>query len=317
MQQFQPAWVNTVNVNVVPAGSNDPTAPGVEASLDIEFLLGVSPNITTTFYASADFDFWSALSTWASLVASQASPPLVNSVSYGDQDPTSKGGTAYEQRVSQEFQKIGARGVSLIFASGDSGAGCNLCIFDEPSFPATSTWVTSVGATRFIHGQLNGPEMAVNEFGSGGGFSWTFAQPSYQSAAVNNYLTNYKSDLPWWFEFNDKGRATPDVAALGIGFQVVNGGATISVGGTSASAPTFAAIVTLLNSKRLQNGGRPLGFLNPWLYSTWTKDPSTFFDVVDGNNYDSCCIGGFAAAPGWDATTGLGTPNFKQLVKYI
>ena len=65
-----------------------------------------------------------------------------------------------------EFKKLGARGISIIFASGDSGAGCDFCIWAEPSFPATCDSVTSVGATRFENG-VGSAEMAVEEFGSG------------------------------------------------------------------------------------------------------------------------------------------------------
>jgi tripeptidyl-peptidase-1 len=315
--QFVPGWTKYANMVVVKGDPNVPSAPGTEAELDIEYIMGVSPNVTTTFYSSATFDFWSGLTTWAALVGSQATPPQVISVSYGEQDPAGKPSTAYMQKLNSVFASLGLKGISIIFASGDSGAGCNLCVFDEPSFPATSPYVTAVGATRFIDGVLNGPEMAVNEFGSGGGFSWTFPQPSYQAAAVNAYLANHKDTLPWWFEFNAKGRATPDVAALGIGFQVVQGGGVELVGGTSASAPTFAAIVTQLNSVRAQKGKPPMGFLNPWIYQTWAKDKEAFFDVQEGSNVDSCCIGGFTAVPAYDCTSGVGTPSMRTLVKYV
>jgi tripeptidyl-peptidase-1 len=315
--QFVPGWTKYANMVVEKGDPNVASAPGTEAELDIEYIMGVSPNVTTTFYSSATFDFWSGLTTWAALVSSQTTPPQVISVSYGDQSPASKPSTAYMQKLSSVFASLGLKGISIIFASGDSGAGCNLCVFDEPSFPATSPYVTSVGATRFIGGVLNGPEMAVNEFGSGGGLSWTFPQPSYQAAAVNEFLTTQKDNLPWWFQFNAKGRATPDVAALGIGFQVVQGSGVELVGGTSASAPTFAAIVTQLNSVRAQSGKPPLGFLNPWIYQTFAKDKTAFFDVVVGSNADSCCVMGFDAAPGYDPVTGVGTPSFRTLVKYI
>lgn len=318
-QQFVPGWSASYanNVVVLPPGSNMPNAPGTEAELDIEFIMGVAPNVTTTFYASATFDFWSGLATWAQLVASQPNPPLVISVSYGDQSGASKPSLAAMKRIDVEFQKLGVRGITIVFASGDSGAGCDYCLFEEPSFPATSPNVLSVGATRFIGGQLNGPEMAVNEFGSGGGFAWSFPQAAYQSTVVQSYLTKYKSSLPYWFSFNPKGRATPDVAALGIGFQVVQGGGVELVGGTSASAPTFAALITLLNAARFDAGKSSLGFINPWIYQTQAAHPETFFDVTRGDNFDSCCIGGYSCEPGWDPVTGLGTPNFRELVKHI
>ncbi len=157
------------------------------------------------------------------------------------------------------------------------------------------------------------PEQAVSEFGSGGGFSWTFDRPSYQNAAVGSYLSNHSDVLPAKFHWRPAGRGTPDVAALGIGFSVVVSGGVELVGGTSASAPTFAAIVSLLNGQQLRNGRPPLGFLNPWLYQSAARSSQAFYDVTQGNNAHGCCVHGFPATTGWDAVTGLGTPNYRQL----
>jgi len=125
------------------------------------------------------------------------------------------------------------------------------------------------------------------------------------------------------------GRGFPDVAAQGTNFQVVVGGKITSVGGTSASAPvcptqawprpifagsdvsdqTFASVVSLLNDARIAAGISPLGFLNPWLYTTGFNGLN---DIVGGNN-PGCGTAGFTAVKGWDPVTGLGTPNFGLL----
>ena len=78
------------------------------------------------------------------------------------------------------------------------------------------------------------------------------------------------------------------MAALGWNFAVVVGGTAQSVGGTSASAPTFAGIVSLLNDIRIAKNSRPLGFLNPFLYQTAAANPSAFWDVTVGNNQYGC-----------------------------
>ena len=111
-----------------------------------------------------------------------------------------------------------------------------------PSWPAISPWLTSVGATRFLDAsKTTGDEMATDQFGSGGGFSWNGPATKAQSADVANYL-KIAPQLPPKGSFAPTGRATPDVAALGEGFQVVIGDRTEGVGGTSASTPTFAGI---------------------------------------------------------------------------
>ena len=186
-----------------------------------------------------------------------------------------------------------------------------------PSWPASSPWVTSVGATRFVGQQAGNEEMATDQFGSGGGFSSQFDQSNagYQTEATANYLkTVDPSTLPPADSFPATGRGTPDVSALGEGFQVYVGGRPMGVGGTSASSPTFAGLVSLLNEARLTGGKPAMGFLNPFLY----KNSDAFFDVVKGSNK----VGrggeplpyGWNCSKGWDPATGLGTPLFKKLM---
>jgi tripeptidyl-peptidase-1 len=285
--------------------------------------MGVAPNITTWFYSLKNFDFWADLFTWTGEIDKESNPPFIHSVSYGSQGDYPSG--AYRSRLNNEFMTLGTRGLSIIFASGDSGAGCEViqneleacdCTF-YPSFPATCPYVTSVGATRFLSGN-SGPEGAVQAFGSGGGFSQHFATQSWQAADVQAYL-NSGVKLPEKCAYNASGRATPDVSALGdVHFQVVNDGTIISVGGTSASAPSFSAVFSLLNDIRLNQGKPTLGYLNPWIYSTAASNPNAFFDVTNGNNVNKQCCksgteSGFLCTKGYDPVTGVGTPNFAVL----
>jgi len=297
-------------------GTNNADSPGVEASLDIQYIMGVAPNEVNYFYATAEFDFWDGLSKWATAVSGDADAPLVHSLSYGDQG-ADQPGHAYKDRMTKAFQQMGARGLSIIFASGDSGSGCDFCVYLQPSFPATSPAVTSVGATRFLAG-TTGAEAAVEAFHSGGGFSWYFnraKQAKWQDDAVSAYLkaAGDAGVLPSNFRYDAAGRGTPDVSALGIGYAVIVGGSVRSVGGTSASAPTFAALVSLLNEQRKAAGTAPLGFLNPRIYQTFAANATAFYDVTEGNGDDGCCWTGFPAFKGWDGVTGVGTPNYAAL----
>lgn len=188
-----------------------------------------------------------------------------------------------------------------------------------PSWPASSPWVTAVGATRFVGNKAGNEEMASDQFGSGGGFSKQFDQApnaKWQSTDVANYLKNVPQGLPLppAGSFPANGRATPDVCALGEGFQVIQNGRVISVGGTSASSPTFAGLISLLNEARLQAGKKPLGFLNEFLY----QNIDAFTDVTKGTNAIGRGTGpikyGFNATTGWDPATGMGSPIFKKLL---
>lgn len=187
-----------------------------------------------------------------------------------------------------------------------------------PSWPASSPWVTAVGATRFVRQEVGNEEMATDQFGSGGGFSVQFQQEphaKWQESAVASYLSTVNaSTLPPAGSFPPKGRATPDVSALGEGYQVIVAGRTGSVGGTSASCPAFAAMVSLLNEARLDAGKPAMGFLNPFLYA----NPDAFTDITKGSNKigrgGSPLRYGFDCAEGWDPATGLGTPKFDKLL---
>ena len=267
--------------------------------------MGVAVAVPTWFVYTAGRDgSQEPFLEWIVAMNARNDTPLVFSVSYGDDEYTLS--RDYTARVDVEFQKFAASGRSLLFASGDSGVGCKGCKLFVPSFPAGSPWVTAVGAT-----ELDGTEEVAAGFGSGGGFANYFAPAAYQKSAVSQYLST-AHNLPAASFYNASGRAYPDVAALGVSFDIVVGGETYPVDGTSCSSPTFAAVVSLLNDLRLQQGRPALGFLNPWLYQTAAAHPTAFFDVTKGSNGDGCCKG-FSAAPGWDPVTGLGTPNYAVL----
>jgi len=86
---------------------------------------------------------------------------------------------------------------------------------------------------------------------------------------------------------------------------IYNEGKAIRIGGTSASSPAFAAILTRINEERLRIGKKTVGFVNPTLYA----HPEVLHDITNGTN-PGCGTSGFSAAKGWDPVTGLGTPNY-------
>lgn len=210
----------------------------------------------------------------------------------------------------------------------------------SPSFPATCPYITSgkspplppqrdpgasrpapprrgaqltrtgqVGGTTLIGNDTSSGERAVADYGSGGGFSNVFGLPPWQASAVGGFLSRHAPDHgPGVYNDSGAARGFPDVAAIGLGVATVFDGVAYGVGGTSASAPIFAGVVTLLNEARIAAGKGPVGFLNPTLYA----NPGALNDVTVGSN-PGCGTGGFNAAPGWDPVTGLGTPDFLKL----
>ncbi|KAF2465040.1 subtilisin-like protein [Lindgomyces ingoldianus] len=231
---------------------------------------------------------------------------------------------AYMETVCNEYMKLGLQGVSVIYSSGDDGVagGSGECMDDRfaPDFPATCPYVTAVGATQLdesnndLAGTLesNGqPEVAINSVvKSGGGFSEVFSVPDWQKDVVSNFLKN--ADLPFGKEkFNNSGkvRAFPDISANGHNYAVYTGGEVGAVDGTSASAPLFASMISLINEERIKAGKSSVGFLNPVLYKYADKYAR---DITSGSN-PGCDTDGFEAVEGWDPVSGLGTPDYTGL----
>ena len=116
----------------------------------------------------------------------------------------------------------------------------------------------------------------------------------------------------------------PDVSVYGGGTSILANLQLTGAAGTSQSAPVFGSLLLYLVDKSLQLSGQPLGFVSPLLYAMRARDPLTFHDVSAGNNNCTtqlatgrCPLGGFTAAPGWDAVTGLGTPNIARMLGYL
>ncbi|GAM43459.1 hypothetical protein TCE0_050f18291 [Talaromyces pinophilus] len=254
-------------------------------------------------------------------------PTNVISISYGGDEISLSAN--YQKRQCDEFKKLGLQGVSVVVASGDSGvAGPDGCLGNDgsvfnPDFPAGCPYITTVGATYLPTGaNANGDEeVAVSRFASGGGFSNIYPQPSYQADAVNTYLTQHTPSYKSYNTtdnadiganggvYNAAGRGYPDVAAIGDNVLIYNAGIPTLIGGTSAAAPVFAAILTRINEELLAKKGTTVGFVNPTLYA----HPEVFHDITSGSN-PGCGTDGFETAPGWDPVTGLGTPDYPALL---
>ena len=315
------------------SGGNSPD----ESNLDTEYTTsGVAgTDIETWVYGYKGMqvhDFCSNFPQLLSDVVSEDEHPWVVSVSYGSQKIGVCPASAV-QRSEEDAQKLGAMGITLIVASGDDGSGQTTRQGSNngwlaPSWPSTMQSALSVGSTFFEKG-LSGPEEATRRFGSGGGFSTDYPIAEWQKDAVESYLQ--KTTLPsgvkfcvsghgdgWLIHCNTTGRATPDVAFLGDGFDVIAMGTNWTVGGTSASAPGWAAVISLLNQERLASGGTTLGHIAPLLYA----NPSALNDITQGTNAETDPSGhggkaGWNCEQGWDAVSGLGTPNFPKLLELV
>eukprot|EP01084_Bolivina_argentea_P318971 553278_1 len=323
MQTFA-KFFNLPEADMQVKGPNAGNQDRVEGTLDIQYLTALSGGVTTWWISQnmsnpdpAGLDF----SWWADEVLSIPNPPATVSISWGMGEYRYKHDDAALVADNKAFRKLGLRGISVLAASGDSGPGARRflsCTKFMPGWPSSSPYVTSVGATYAT--SESAPEESVSF--SGGGFSDFFPTPSWQKADVATYLSSAEG-LPKASFFNASGRGFPDVAALGTNFKIFapKSGTTSTwwdVSGTSCAAPTFAAVVSRLNAARAQAGKPTLGFLNPALY----KLGRVGNDITTGKSTDTDCFGiipisGFPAAKGWDAISGLGTPDYDFLSKNL
>jgi kumamolisin len=237
----------------------------------------------------------------------------VISISYGnpEDDPQGAWTPMGINLVNQVFQAAIAQGITICCASGDDGSLDDERTGAHVDFPASSPFVLGVGGTRLVANSSNDPtsmtdETVWNELSQGGGaggggISSVFPKPEYQ----NGVTVPPSADPP-----HKIGRGVPDVSALadpetGVAVMHINGKQLDPVGGTSASAPLWAALIARIN----QGLQARCGFLNPLLYTKFAK--GVLRDITVGNN------GAYEAGPGWDACTGLGSPQGQNLLKAL
>jgi uncharacterized protein (TIGR03437 family) len=307
----------------------------LEADLDLEWAGSVARQATILYVYSTDVGI-------AAQYAVDQNLAPVMTLSYGFCE-------AYTSVAFRAIaQQANAQGITWMTAAGDAGAAsCDQMFSPTPqaslgpaaSFPASLPEITAVGGTQFNDGTGAGfwaatntsngasalsyvPESAWNTSAlridltaGGGGPSILFSKPSWQTGP----------GVP-----NDNARDTPDLSLAAspqhYPYIVYSGGSLIHVGGTSAASPVFAGIVALLNHYLVSNGSQTqpgLGNINPALYRLARNTTDVFHDITSGDNRVPCeqgspaCTGsgmGYAAGPGYDLATGLGTVDAYHLV---
>ena len=293
----------------VDGGSNSPGQPSDgEVELDIQVAGAVAPKAAQLVYFAANTDqgFINAIAQ----AVHTTPPPIVVSISWGQSEDQ----WSEQSRNSMDsvFADAAALGVTVTVAAGDNGSS------DDPNstsgvhvdFPASSPHVLACGGTQLI-GNLSTNtitsevvwnELANNEGAGGGGVSDVFPLPSWQASV----------GVPTIAGGTSTGRGVPDVAGNAdpvTGYLVVVDGKQQPIGGTSAVAPLWAGLIARL----AQATGKKFGLLQPLIYGGVTAGAAAqgFNDITQGNN------GAYSAGPGWDATTGLGSPNGQALLTHL
>jgi kumamolisin len=290
--------VTAVSVDGAANSPGNPNGADGEVALDIEVAGSIAPgaNIAVYFTTNTTQGFVDALTT--ALHDTANGPPSVISISWGSAESnyTAQGLTTFDEAC----QSAAALGITITVASGDNGSTDGEK-GNHVDFPASSPHVLGCGGTRLTaSGTAITEEIVWDDQpqggATGGGVSAVFAVPTWQANAKVPKASTKAG-----------GRGVPDVsgdASPETGYNVSFDGQNEVVGGTSAVAPLWAALIALLNQQR----GSNLGFINPTIYQSAEKG---FHDITQGSN------GAWKAGPGWDPCTGLGSPNGPQLATVL
>jgi kumamolisin len=273
--------------------TGDPNGPDGEVMLDIEVVGSVAPqaHIAVYFAPNTDAGFLDAITT---AVHDARNKPSVISISWGGPESswTQQAMTAFDSA----FQAAAALGITVCVASGDSGSSDGVDDgADHVDFPASSPHALGCGGTSLrASGNTIVSETVWNDGAQGGagggGVSSFFALPAWQEGLHTTKTSGATAPLAM--------RGVPDVSGDAdpeTGYDVRIDGTDTVIGGTSAVAPLWAGLIARINAAT----GSPVGLINPALYAS----PAALHDITVGNNGD------FAASVGWDACTGLGSPD--------
>lgn len=292
--------VTAVSVDGAANSPGKDTSADGEVMLDIEVVGGVANEaaIAVYFAPNTDQGFIDALST---AVHDTTHKPSVVSISWGQSEDSWSAQS--RTQMEQILTEAAALGVSVTVAAGDNGSADSVTDGQQHvDFPASAPHALACGGTTLeaTSGKITS-ETVWNDPGdgaTGGGVSRQFALPSYQANA--KVPDNVDTDAP--------GRGVPDVcgdADPNTGYSIRVDGSDQTIGGTSAVAPLWAGLIARLNDEL----GAPVGFLQPRLYAL--LGTAAFHDITTGDN------GSYKAGPGWDACTGLGSPNGTALASEL
>ncbi|GCE45541.1 subtilase family protein [Thermosporothrix hazakensis] len=283
---------------------------GFETVMDIEMIAGLAPDADIKVYQSRNTGYAMAnVLNQISEDSEQDKNIQMVSLSWGSAEAQ-----VVQSQIDAETEAIRTltqvNHMSVFVISGDCGAYGSMSKYDKLDviFPASVPWAIAVGGTQ-LTSNGNGrasevtwrdpnpdPAACKNTWGSGGGLSTLFDRPKWQQGAgVQNKQSNGSRQLP-------------DVAAAATNLAIHYHGQWYTGFGTSAATPIWAATFAVINQALAHNTG--YFFYGPsTLYQAASKsggDPA-FYDIVEGDNLY------YKAGPGWDFTTGLGSPNTSRL----
>ncbi len=305
--------VSAISVDHAGSKPTTPDSADGEVMLDIEVAGAVAPKAKFAVYFAPNNGDQGFIDGISAAVHDTERNPDVISISWGG--PESSTDQQGINAFHEVFVAAAAAGITICVASGDHGtADLDASDWDNKihvDHPAVDDMILGCGGTQ-VNAQNqdvvwnDGTPFDVNVAGGGGwagggGVSELFAVPSYQANA----------QIPVSIDDGKPGRGVPDIAMSATNYFTRVDSSEGASGGTSAVAPLMSALVALLNQGKQKN----VGFLNPFLYANVAK--GVVHDVTQGTNAITNTVKGYNAGPGWDACTGLGTPDGTAILNNL
>jgi kumamolisin len=304
--------VPEISIVSVAGGANKPglaQAGDNEVTMDICIIGAVAPKakISVYFAPNTDAGFLAAVS--AAIHDPQTKPTVISISWVSSEDRATD---QFLHGLDSYFQDAAAVGVTVCCATGDFGSSGDFVNDGEAhvGFPASSPFALACGGSDVTIQGASIAEVVWNDGpivgATGGGISNKFSRPLYQN----------ELQIPLSPK-GVRGRGLPDVCSNAAHYEVIVKGSAVPFEGTSAAAPLWAGLIALINQRLYSQGSKPVGFLNPLIYQMRTAIDPPLKDVIEGKNDIDGMLGRYAAQPGWDACTGLGSPRGKRLLELL
>jgi hypothetical protein len=279
------------NVPIDGGGTYNPSSDDtIEATLDVETIAGLAPGANVRVYEFPELSDNAIEDAYNQTVTDDVAS--VTNSSFGGCE---SGDPSFSATTNAIAEQAAAEGITFVASSGDSGS--DECFTGNnppgPATPAGDPYFVAVGGVNFTEdafGTLTSltaiGDPIYTGFLSGGGVSTLYPVPPYQ-VGIGNVVTS--------------GRNSPDISLPGVDVAIYIAGGTLDADGTSWSSPAFVALLAEASELHQTSG---LGFVNGAIYSSFASlGYAGFTDVTVGGN------GAYAALPGYDRVTGIGTPK--------
>jgi kumamolisin len=297
--------INVIHVDGTVDETGAVPLPDLEPTLDVERMISTAPGAKINLYVVPDCLISQFVDMFTAISKDKKASTMSVSYGFDEADYGAEGLGDLITAQSAAIAKMVKNGITPFASAGDDGSWGDPFLavnFIDVSYPASDVNVISVGGTTLEENTIGKRLFEYAWSGTGGGVSGIFPIPSWQSGVAGEASGVYKN-IP-----DVSSVADPNTGAA-VYFSGYGPPNLFPVGGTSASSPTWAATIALINQARATTGRAPLIHVGDDLYKF--RNTKAYTDITVGTN------GYYAAGKGYDNATGIGVPDVAALVSRL